>query len=162
LKCPHCGKEISDEDATFCPYCGEPIESRPKSSDIVLAAAILTIVAAAFSAGSGYGALNQYATLAPLYDFSLISDYLIVGIIDIITFVIAIAGAILMLKRKIIIVSIIGAVIPLAAVFSPYLVVPQYQYGIVEVAIIIFAILSTIFVIASRDEFVKPSVTESV
>jgi uncharacterized membrane protein YvbJ len=127
LNCPYCGKEISAEDATFCPYCGESLEPKPKSSDVVLAAAILTIVAAAFSAGTGYGALNQYTLL-----------------------------------RKIIIISIIGAIVPLVAVFTPYLVVPQYQYGIVEIAIIIFAMLSGIFVITSRNEFIRPSVSQSV
>jgi DNA-directed RNA polymerase subunit RPC12/RpoP len=162
LNCPYCGKEISAEDATFCPYCGESLEPKPKSSDVVLAAAILTIVAAAFSAGTGYGALNQYTLLAPNFEFSVISNYLIVGIIDIVTSVIAIAGAILMLKRKIIIISIIGAIVPLVAVFTPYLVVPQYQYGIVEIAIIIFAMLSGIFVITSRNEFIRPSVSQSV
>ncbi len=161
MKCPNCNAEIIDEDATFCPKCGEPLkpQSQSKGSDLVLAAAILTIIAAAFSAGLGYGAINQYTSATSYYN-SIGSplppeyfNYLIVGILTIVAGAIAIAGAILMLKRRIIIVSIIGAIVPLIGVFAPYIVVPQYQYGIVEISIIIFAILSGIFVVTSRKEF---------
>jgi len=159
LNCPNCGKEILDEDATFCPKCGKPLEMQQKGSDLVLAAAILTIVAAAFSAGLGYGTIDQYTSAASY--FSSIGStlppeylrYLIVGILTIIAGAIAIAGAILMLKRKLIIISILGAIIPLVTVFAPYIIAQPYQYGIVEISIIIFAILSGIFVVTSRDEF---------
>jgi hypothetical protein len=135
---------------------------------MVLAAAILTIISAAFSAGSGYGALDQYTSAISYYNSigssvpTLYFGYLTIGILTIVAGTVAIAGAILMLKRKLLIISILGAIIPLVAVFAPYIVVPQYQYSIVEITIIIFAILSGVFVITSRNEFVKPSVNQSV
>jgi uncharacterized paraquat-inducible protein A len=147
LKCPHCGEEILDEDATFCPKCGKSLEIRSsKSSDMVLAAAILTIISAAFSAGLGYVSLYYYA-----YYYS--SEYLIVGILTIVAGAVAIAGALFMFKRKNLIISIIGAIFPLVAVFTPYLVYGQYQFGIIEISMIIFAMLSGIFIFTSRDEF---------
>lgn len=162
MKCPNCGKEILDEDATFCPKCGSSLEiqsKESKGSDLVLAAAILTIVAAAFSAGLGYGAIDQYTSVVSYYS-SLGSTvppeylgYLTVGILTIVAGAVAIAGAILMLKRKLIIISILGAIIPLVTVFAPYIVIEAYQYGIVEISIIIFTILSGIFVVTSRKEF---------
>ena len=156
MNCPNCGKEILQEDAPFCPHCGNSMEVKQKSSDLVLVAAVLTIIAAAFSAGLGYGAIDQYLSLVPLYEFSLVVDYLALGIVNIVAFALAIAGAILMLKRKFIIISMVGVILPLVTVFSPYLLLQlqqPYQYGIVEISMIIFSILSGIFLITSRDEF---------
>lgn len=162
LICPNCGKEILDEDATFCPKCGHPLEAQRKSSDLVLAAGILTIVAAAFSAGLGYIALYQYTSLLTYYGSTLSSQFLgflIFGIIDIIAAAFAIAGGIMMLKRKFIVISMLGVILLLVSAFVTYITIQHYNYGFTdtmllsEIAVIIFSILSGILVLTSKKEF---------
>ena len=112
-----------DEDATFCPNCGESLETESKSSDYVLVAAVLTIVAAAFCAGLGYIAIYQYnywvsyyASLGSAVPQELLG-FLIFGIPDLIVSAFAIAGAIFMLQRKSLILSILGDILLLVSVF---------------------------------------------
>lgn len=47
MNCPHCGNEIQDEKAVYCPYCSKPLRiiSRKKTG-FPIAAGILTILAA--------------------------------------------------------------------------------------------------------------------
>jgi len=65
LNCPYCNEEIVYEDVTFCPKCGKSFTSegeidpntldmQQKRPDLVLGAAILTIVSAVFVASIGY------------------------------------------------------------------------------------------------------------
>ncbi len=173
MNCPNCGKEILDEDATFCTECGKTLETQTKSSDLVLAAAILTIIAAAFSAGFGYIAIQQYNYLAVIYFpyyYNLqvppeFLGFLIFGIPSIIASAFAIAGAIFMLKRKFIIVSMLGVILPLVSVVVTYVTIVKNDlldsmigFGLdamlfAEIVIIIFAVVSAILVFKSRDEF---------
>ena len=162
LNCPNCGKEILDEDAPFCPSCGNSLELKAKRPDFLLAAGILTIIAAAFSAGLGYIALYQYNSLISYYGAELASEFLgflIFGITDIVVSAIAIAGAVFMLKRKNIIFSMMGIILLLVAVIVTYVVVYQYNYGFTdtmllsEISIMIFSIVSIISVLSSKKEF---------
>lgn len=173
MNCPNCGKEILYEDATFCPKCGESLapedEIQQKRTDLVLAAAILTIIAAAFSAGLGYIALYQYNYWFSIYGSSSppqILGFLIFGIVDIIASAFAIAGATFMLKRKFIILSMLGVILLLVSAVVTYITIdqndllePMTALGFTdtmlfsEVSIIIFAILSGILVLKSKTEF---------
>ena len=163
MNCPKCGEEILHENATFCPSCGESLEVKPKRSDYVLVAAVLTIVAAAFSAGLGYIAFYQYTSLIEYYAGTVPAEeflgFLIFGIPDVIASAIAIAGSMFMLKRKFVPLSILGAILPLVSAIVTFITIEQYDYGytdsmlLAEVSIVIFAILSTILVFLSRDEF---------
>jgi len=173
LNCPNCGKEILDEDASFCPKCGESLEPademQQKRADLVLASAILTIIAAAFSAGLGYIALYQYNYWFSIYGSSSppqILGFLIFGIVNIVASAFAIAGAAFMLKRKFIILSMLGVILLLVSAFVTYITI--YQNDLLEpitvlgftgtiflseISMIIFSILSGILVFKSRDEF---------
>ena len=173
LNCPNCGKEILDEDATFCPKCGNTLETQSKGSDLVLAAAILTIIGAAFSAGLGYIAIYRYNYLVFTYFPSQgipvppeVLGFLIFGIPSIIASAFAIAGATFMLKRKFITLSMLGIILQLVSVVVTYITI--YQNNLLDpitalgftgtlllsqISIIIFSILSTILVYKSRDEF---------
>ncbi len=169
MNCPYCGKEILHEDAPFCPHCGKSLELKPKRSDLVLVAAVLTIIAVAFTAGLGYNAIYQYTSLIEYYGSQVPAEeflgFLVFGIPDIIASAVAMAGAILMLKRKFIIFSMLGAIIPLVSVvvtfMTIYLYMPVAARGALftettllsELSLIIFAILSAILIFASRDEF---------
>jgi len=163
LNCPNCGKEIIDEDATFCPKCGEPLEPedeiQQKRTDLVLAAGILTIIAVAFSSGLGYIAIYQYVSLLSYYGHSLLQGFLILGVFGIVAAAFGLAGGIFMLKRKRIKVSMLGVILLLVSVVGNYITIQHYQYGFTdillfsEISILIFSILSGILVFTSKDEF---------
>ena len=130
-----------------------------KRTDLVPAAAILTIISAAFSCGLGYIALYQYISLVSYYGHSPLQGFLIFGVIGVIATAFALAGGIFMLKRKRIKVSMLGVILLLVSVFATYITIQQYQYGfseiilLSEISIIMFSILSAIFVFTSKDEF---------
>jgi len=166
LKCPHCGEEIPYEDVSFCPKCGKSLEVQQNRTDLVLAAAMLTIISAAFSAGLGYLAFDRYITYAfaaEQYSFSLIAGFLIVGVLSTVASVLGIIAGIFMLKRKYVNFSMLGIILLLILAFGNYITLHYYgyiQYGFMEIAlfceiaIIIFSILSGMFVAASKTEFI--------
>jgi len=163
LNCPNCGKEILDEDATFCPKCGEPLEPEDEmlqeGTDLVLAAGILTIISAAFSSGLGYITIYQYTSLLSYYGHDLLQGFLILGVFGIVASAFGLAGGVFMLQRKRIKVSMLGIILLLASVFVTYITIQQYQYGFTdillfsEIAIFIFSILSGVLVFTSKTEF---------
>jgi len=170
LSCPNCGKEILDEDSPFCPNCGKSLASdgdsiqnafevQQKSTDLVLAAAILTIVASAFSAGLGYIGVYQYTSLVAYYDSSILTGFLILAAVGLTVSAFAIFGGIFMLKRKYIKVSVLGVALLLVSVVANYVTLQHYNYGfsdiivMSEIAILILSVLSGVFVATSKAEF---------
>ncbi|MHC3128907.1 MAG: zinc-ribbon domain-containing protein [Candidatus Bathyarchaeota archaeon] len=165
LKCPHCGEEVPYEDVSFCPKCGKSLDLQQKRTDLVLAAAMLTIISAAFSAGLGYLAFDRYISFVFDYSFSVVLGFLIVAVISTVVSVFGIAGGIFMLKRKYVNFSMLTVILLLISAFGNYLTLQYYrlqyslQYGFMEIAlfsailILIFSILSGIFITASKAEF---------
>jgi len=173
LNCPNCGKEIIYEDATFCPKCGESlapedetqqdtIEIPQKRTDLVLAAAILSIISAAFVASLGYIGIYQYTTLLSYYGSSMASEFLgflIFGVDGIIVSAFALAGGIFMLKRKWFIFSMLGAIFPLVSVFVTYISIQHYNYGFTDIVLFteisaaILSIMSILLIFTSKAEF---------
>lgn len=169
LICPYCDTEIVDEDATFCSNCGkslasegeqqcEPFQVQEKQSDLMLVAAVLTIIAATLSAGLGYIGLYRYVSFVDYYDFSILLGFLIMAAIDFFVSAFAMAGSIFILKRKRIKFSMIGVALLLVSVVVNYMIIQYYQYGFTdiivmsEVAILIFSILSGV-IVTTKAEF---------
>jgi hypothetical protein len=165
LKCPHCGEEIP-EDVKFCPNCGKSLEVKEKgSTDLVLAAAMLTIISAAFSAGLGYLAFDRYISFVFDYSFSIVLGFLTVGILSIVASAFGIIAGIFMLNKKYVNVSMLGVILLLVSAFGNYITLYYYrlqysqQYGFMEIAlfceitVLIFSILSAMFVAVSKSEF---------
>ena len=173
MNCPNCDKEILDEDAPFCPKCGKSLtpegeieqnalDVQQKRTDLVLAAAILSIISATFIASLGYIGIYQYNTLLAYYGSSMASEFLgflIFGVIGIIASVFALAGGIFMLKRKRFILSTLGFILPLVSVVSTYITIQQYNYGFtdillfIEITAFILSIMSGILIFTSKSEF---------
>jgi hypothetical protein len=173
LNCPNCGEEIIDEDATFCPKCGkslspedetqqDSISLQQKQTDLVLAAAILSIISATFVASLGYIGVYQYNSLLAYYGSALSSEFLgflIFGAVGIVAAIFALIGGIFMLKRKRFIVSTLGFILPLLSVFITYIIIQQYNYGFTdillftEIAAFILSFMSGILVFTSKAEF---------
>jgi len=166
LNCPNCGEEILDEDATFCPKCGKSLEAedeiQQKRTDLVLAAAMLTIIAAVFVASLGYIGIYQYTTLLAYYGSAMASElfgFLIFGVDGIIVSAFALAGGIFMLKRKWFIFSMLGAIFPLVSVFVTYISIQHYNYGFTDIVLFteisaaILSIMSILLIFISKAEF---------
>jgi hypothetical protein len=171
LNCPYCGNEIDSEDATFCPKCGKPlapeeneiqqdaIEAPQKRADLVLAAAILTMISATFVVSIGYIGVYQYTRLIDYYDPSLLLGFLIYGVDGIITAAFALAGTIFMLKRKLFIFSMLGPIFPLVSVFVTLICVQHYDYGFTEfllfaeISAAMLSVMGILLNFASRKEY---------
>jgi hypothetical protein len=170
LKCPHCGKEVPYENVKFCPNCGKSLVVKKKiGTDLVLAAAMLTIISAAFSAGLGYLAFDRYivfAFAAESPSFSALLGFFIVGLLSIVVTVVGIVAGMFMLKRKNVNFSMLGIILLLVSAFGNYITLYFYrfqyseQYGFMEIAmfceivILIFTMLSGMFLTKSKAEFI--------
>lgn len=167
MKCPHCGEEVPYENVKFCPNCGKSLVVKQKiGTDLVLVAAILTIISAAFSAGLGYIAFDRYlvyAFAAEAYSFAAIAGFLVVGILGIVGAVFGIIAGRFMLKRENVNFSMLGVILLLVSSFGNYITLSFYgyvQYGFMEVAmfceitILVFSILSAMFLTKTKAEFI--------
>jgi hypothetical protein len=170
LNCPNCGKEITDEDTIFCPKCGKSLTAedeiqqgsmvtQQKSTDLLLAAGILSLISASFSSGLGYIAIYQYMSLVSFYGHDLLQGFLIMGVFGIVASAFGLVGGLFMLKRKRIKVSMLGIILLVASVFVNYVLVQHYQYGFSdtllfsEITIFILAVWSGALVFSSKADF---------
>jgi hypothetical protein len=179
LNCPYCGNEVEDEDATVCPNCGKSlttedeteqdvIEVQQKRTDLVLAAAILTMISATFVASLGYLGVYQYFAAIDYYmaygiSYSVASEFatgfLIFGIDAFIAVAFALTGAAAMLKRKWFKFSMLGTVFPLVSVIVTLICILQYDYGFTdtlifaEVSTAMLSVMGTVLNFVSRKEY---------
>ena len=164
--CPNCGKEITDEDPVFCPKCGKSLtdetkvdEIQPKSSDLVLAAGIISFISATFSSGLGYIAIYQYMSLLSYYGNDLLQGFLFMGTFGLVASAFGLIGGMFMLKRRRIKLSMLGIILLVVSVFVNYLIIQYYQYGFsdillfAEISIFILSIWSGALVFTSKAEF---------
>ncbi len=180
MNCPYCGNELEDEDATVCPECGKSltaedeteqdiVEVPQKRTDLVFAAAILTMISAAFVAGLGCLGVYQYSAAIDYYltyyglSYSVASEFalgfMLLGADGIIAAAFGLAGATAMLKRKWFIFSMVGTVFPLVSVIVTFICVQQYGYGFTdtlifaEVSAAMLSVISTLLNFVSRKEY---------
>jgi len=164
LNCAKCGKEILDEASSFCAYCGNPFDSKPKGSDLLTGAGILAIIAATFSGAIGtIGIITYQSYISYLNsigaDTSLGTGFLLFGIFALISSIFGVAGGMLALARKRFKFSFLGILLVLASALFTFIVIERYQYGYVDVMVlseistVVFSLTSTIFVAKSKTEF---------
>ena len=173
LNCPHCGSELVYEDATLCSKCGESLTAEEdetqqeiiqtqKQTDLLLVATLLTMISGTFVASIGYLCVYQYFALIDYYGSSVASDvfgFLIFGAVGLIAATFALVGVFFMLKRKLFLFSLVGAIFPLASVFVTFVYIQQYNYGFTdiliftEVATAMFSVMSIILNFVSRNNY---------
>lgn len=173
MNCPHCNEKIIYEDAPFCAKCGksltseegvetQTIEIQQRKTDLILGAAILTIISAAVTASIGYTGIYQYQALLDYYGSSIASDilgFLIFGLLGIISGGFALIGSMFMLQRKRFKVSMLGTIFPLIAIISTYITIQQYEYGFTdtilfaEPLVVLMAIIGILLLFKSKTEF---------
>jgi uncharacterized membrane protein len=167
LKCPHCGEEVPYENVKFCPNCGKSLVVKQKiGTDLVLVAAMLTIISAAFSAGLGCLALERYLLWSYTEYVHLTPGFLVVGLLSILGTVFGIIAGLFMLQRKNVNFSMLGVILLLISAFGNFITLYIYrfqyseQYVFMEIAlfceivILIFSILSAMFLTKSKAEFI--------
>ena len=164
LKCAKCGKEILDEESSFCAYCGIPFDSGLKSSDLTTGAGVLAIIAAAFSIAVGAIGVVNYLSYIDIYasygyDASTFIGFLVFGVFAFISSIFGVAGGILALTKKRFKLSVLGILVMLASALFTLIAVWYYQYGFSEgillsgISIAAFSIASAVFVFKSKTKF---------
>ena len=164
MKCAKCGKEILDEESSFCAYCGNPFDSKVKSADLTTGAGILATIAGTFSAAVGtigivtyHSSVSYYASLG--YDISTYMGFLLLGVFALISSVFGVAGGMLALTRKRFKFSVLGMLVMYASALFTLITVWYYQYNFSEgillsaISIAAFSIVSAVFVVKSKTEF---------
>ncbi|MDG6222979.1 MAG: hypothetical protein IAX21_01120 [Candidatus Bathyarchaeota archaeon] len=175
--CPNCGKDVIIDENEVCPDCSKfvltendekqsnSVQLQHKQPDLVFAAAILTLISAAFIASVGYVGLYQYASLVDYFGSTVLpSDlqgFLVFGAVSIICSICAMASGMFMLKKTNFKFSMIGILSLILAVFVIYVFTPSYSYSFdvrsilmfAEVTVFLFAIISGLFVSSSNTEF---------
>lgn len=117
LHCPNCGKEILDENAVFCPYCGKPLAvpahqaKAIRSTSLPTAAGVAIIMAATISALYGLlGTLNIVLELGRIgSNINLSFEILFEGFFGVLAFAFGLVAAIFTLKRRHFALSMLGA-----------------------------------------------------
>jgi hypothetical protein len=164
LNCAECGKEIMDEDSSFCAYCGNPFDSKKNKSVLLGGAANLLILAATFTLSIGIiGLMNYQATVA--YYSSIGGDiapylgFLLFGLIDIIMFIPGLLGSLSALFKRRFKFSFITAILVLCSSLATFTIIQFYAYGyadivlFIEIPILVFSILSIFLIYKSKTEF---------
>ncbi len=156
LYCPNCGKEVLNEDAIFCPYCSKPLRSAKKQSGFPTTAGILAIIAACITIVIGIFEFLNFASDYPYnyrYYIPYIFDNLFVGIWSTICFAVGLSAAIYSIKRKRFVLSIIGSSLLLVTAFLYSIITQGFGLVFLGIPVLIFSILSIVFVAISKSEF---------
>jgi hypothetical protein len=160
MNCPHCGNEIKDEKAVYCPYCSKLLREMPrKKTAFPIVAGILTIIAACVFVPVGTLFMGAYVWYA-IQGHSEGIEVLITGLFGILGFAFGLTSGILSLKRRYFGMSLAGLSMVIFCGFAIIfgMAVRGYRQAVADalgfgVPIIVMAILSLIFVAISKKEF---------
>jgi hypothetical protein len=183
LHCPNCGKEILDENAVSCPYCGKPLTvpahqaKAIRSTSLPTAASVAIIMAATISALYGLlGTLNIVLELGRIgSNINLSFEILFQGFFGVLAFAFGLVAAIFTLKRRHFALSMFGTGVLLF--FGMGFVIIEIWamqragvlYGVNWIAVLInglpvvvLSLLGVIFLGLSKDEFLAAFPTAPV
>ena len=175
LECSKCGKEIIDENSSYCAYCGNPFDSTKQIRTLSISAGIFLIISSVFSLVLGFiGLLNyfvapetyaanaQYYASIGLTEADFLANYLgflFFGILTVAVFVPGFIGGTSTLFNKNYKLSLTSTIIVFCASIASLIIIWFYGYGysdavlFSEIPILVFSILSTFLVIKSKREF---------
>jgi len=164
MNCANCGKAILDEESSFCGYCGNSYDSKPKSSDLATEAGMLAIVAAAFSIAVGAIGILYYQSYTAYYasyglDASASIGFLLYAGFAFVSSVFGIVGGIWAIGRKRFNFSVIGILLMLASAFFTFIAVWRCEFGFTEsimlsgIPIIVLSLTGAILLVKSKETF---------
>jgi hypothetical protein len=143
--CPVCN-EIIMEGKNFCPNCGYKLSSLGKRTGKPIAGGILLLIAACFCFAAAIFSLFR---MIGIFYYGFGGPFLLIIVIFLIWgFSIGLAGGIFSLKRKNFPVALLGASFVLVAGCLDF-----FGTIVLGFVILILAILSTIFIAISKNEF---------
>ena len=164
LICTNCGRDITEADALYCPYCAMPLKLMKKRSGFPTAAGVLTIIGACIIVIIGSAGLLTFWLAMSQRTFGFgyspsILYYLVMGIINSLAFAFGLAGGICAVRRRRFALAIAGAILLLVsglvtiaafAVQGYFAIVLGAMFGL---PVLIMSILAVIFVAVSKGEF---------
>jgi hypothetical protein len=162
LICNNCGRDITVEDALYCPYCALPLKLLKKRSGFPTAAGVLAFIAASIALIIGAaGLITSGVALSQRYFYSStpIILYLVMGIFNSFAFAFALAGGICAVRRKRFVVALTGAILLLVSGLVTLAAFAMQGYfaiilgAMFSLPVLIMALLATIFVAVSKGEF---------
>ena len=175
MECSKCGKEIIDENSSFCAYCGNPFDSVEQKVKLANSSATFLVFSSVFSlvlgvigllnylaAPANYAANAQYYASIGLTEADFLANYLgflFFGILNVAVFVPGFIGGTSALFKKNYKLSLTSAIIVFCASLGSLIIIWFYGYGysdivlFSEIPILIFSILSTYLLIKSKPEF---------
>ncbi len=158
--CSHCGREIREEDAEFCPYCAKPLKPQKKRSGFPIASGVLTIIASCISIILGIlGTTAFIATYGQRYYGMVPFGYSIMGFLCFVAFALGLTSGIFTLKRRRFGLSIAGVSIVLASGIATVIAIGAQGFFAITAAllfglpVVILAILGIVFIAISKTEF---------
>jgi hypothetical protein len=159
--CPKCGRNVQDDAALFCPYCGiELVTTRTaapplKDTGFPLVAGVLTIVAACIS--SVIGTIEVFAFAAGRSSYL----YFIIGMFGFLAFAFGLTGGIFSTERKQFALSVTGTSLVLAfgfvMIFTSALTGSVAGGLLFGSPVLFLSFLSMIFVGVSKGDFSQPT-----
>lgn len=101
MKCPHCGQQIADENAVFCPYCSKQLNPKRHPS-IPLASGTLTTISAIIAALAALITISDALSTYGGYGYVAGTNifFWIAGIFEIAAFAAGLAGAVFQFRRR--------------------------------------------------------------
>ena len=175
MECSNCGKEIIDENSSYCAYCGNPFDSTKQivklsnsSATFLIFSSVFTLVLGVIgilnyqAAPANYAANAQYYASIGLTEADFLANYLgflFFGILNVAVFVPGFIGGLSTLFKKNYKLSLISSIIVFCASIASLIIIWFYEYGysdivlFSEIPIFVFSILSTYLVIKSKREF---------
>ena len=113
MNCPHCGRQVEIEDATFCPYCDKSLHLKPKPAErkesFPRIAGMLTIIGSFSALAMGLLFLFGAGLLrAEVVEEGIINRYTIPGLTGILAFAFGLVGGKNALKKQRAGLSILG------------------------------------------------------
>jgi len=153
LNCPNCGREVTNQDATFCPYCAKPLRLVQKRTGLPLAAGILAIIPSCLIGFSGIAGLIAAAIIEPVL--------MVMALPFLALTILGLSAGIFMIKRRHLTFSILatsillvsGAIFLVMSFAIPVSDITSALNYLWSTIMMVLSTLSLLFAAISRNEF---------
>lgn len=138
-----CGKEVSNEDATFCPYCTKPLPLNEKQTSLPVAAGILAIIPSCLIGLSGIAIIGLSIIQTLIWWVGL------VGIIFTTLSLLGVTSGLFMIKRRNFAFSVICTSLLLLAGIALFFFIPLFTTPSDTVSLTIDNLSAVLLVVCS-------------
>jgi hypothetical protein len=156
LNCHNCHRDISIQDAIYCPFCGIDLVQVKKRTGFSIAAGVFTIIAsciALFPSILVYISSISYANMPSYTIGGYFINYISLTIFGTLSFCFGITGGIFIFKRKHFAFAILGPIFNILTAAVTIIAIPVLIGLFFGAPIMISAIIGIVFIAFSRKEF---------